>query len=480
MRDAIRDLLMIGLLASAGLTAAPSPVVADDISVQEALLRAKPAVALVVAEVAAEVTVRCGAGSEVRVSPRPFRETGTGWFVSPDGWLITNAHVVSAAHEPPKWLATEQARKGVSSACLPAQLARRGLKPGERPDVEEEIVRRELGSALKTAQAKLDPSISVILSNGLRLSAKVAKYSPPVAGEAMSGRDLALLRLEASDVPTLSLAASDNSRIGDPIHIIGFPGVVLSHELLNASARVEASVTTGAISGFQQDLANEPVIQTDAPAAWGNSGGPAVNSRGEVVGVLTFVSLDASNQGAIVQGFNFVIPVAAIKEFLKGTDVALGAPSRFDAAWRGALRAFFTADHARAEKLIAEANRLLPELPDVRRTAAENRERLQHPPPKPFPWALVAGVVTTVSAGAYGVMWSARWKRNRYRIRPGDVVRLIESPTPPIILDVRDSATYAKSPVRIPNAHHVASAELQSGVSALKIEPERTVVAYCT
>src|SRR5437762_7505200 len=76
-------------------------------------------------------------------------------------------------------------------------------------------------------------------------------------------------------MPTLSLADSANAQIGDKLHVLGFPGVVLSHELLNASARVEASVTSGAISGFKQDVQNRPVIQTDAPAAWGNSGGPA-------------------------------------------------------------------------------------------------------------------------------------------------------------------------------------------------------------
>src|SRR2546426_10583538 len=91
----------------------------------------------------------------------------------------------------------------------------------------------------------------------------------------MSGQDLALLKLEAADMPVLPLADSAQARIGDRLHIIGFPAVVLSHELLNSSAKMEASVTGGAISGFKQDRANQPVIQTDAPAAGGNSGGPA-------------------------------------------------------------------------------------------------------------------------------------------------------------------------------------------------------------
>src|SRR5258706_2753416 len=132
------------------------------------------------------------------------------------------------------------------------------------------------GAGAGSGRARLQPSISVLLANGVRMPATVVKYSPPVAGEAMSGQDLALLKLEAADMPVLPLADSAQAQIGDRLHIIGFPGVVLSHELLNSSAKMEASVTGGAVSGFKQDRANQAVIQTDASAAWGNNGGAPV------------------------------------------------------------------------------------------------------------------------------------------------------------------------------------------------------------
>src|SRR5262247_3502379 len=85
----------------AGALVLAVPCLADaSPSVQEILLRAKPAVALVVSEVAAEVTVTCPASGTQRVKPSPFRETGTGWFINPSGWVITNGHVVSAARQP--------------------------------------------------------------------------------------------------------------------------------------------------------------------------------------------------------------------------------------------------------------------------------------------------------------------------------------------------------------------------------------------
>jgi len=434
------------------ILALPAAAVAQPtITVQEALLRAKPAAALVVAEVAGDVSVRCAPGAALtKVSPPPSRETGTGWFVNSSGWLVTNAHVVSSAYQPGTAVARQRGAQAIQQACG--------------------------GAAGATASAALEPSLSVMLPNGLKLPATVVKYSPPVAGEEMSGQDLALLRLEASDMPTLRLGDSVDLQIGDRIHIVGFPGVVLTHELLNASAKMEASVTTGAVSGFRQDRTGQPVIQTDASAAWGNSGGPAVNERGDVVGVLTFVSLAADTDGTLVQGFNFVIPAATVMKFLEGTPVPRTDSGRFNAAWHAGLRQYFAGNHRRARPYLTEANRLLPELPDVRRVVADNEARLAKEPW--LPWRQIAVAMLVASGLAYAVLFARRWQRNRFRIQPADVARLVDSAEPPVILDVRDTPTYERSPVKIAQSVHAPLDDLKR--DRLPADPERMVVAYCT
>jgi serine protease Do len=439
------------LLAVPCLASAAPPV-------QEVLLRAKPAVALVLSEVTAEVTLPCPRGGKHQLTPPPFRETGTGWFINPSGWVITNGHVVSPAHQLKQAVARELVERGVPQAC------------GDLSD-------QALAAAIARAKVKLDRSISVILANGMRLPATVAKYSPAVAGEGASGRGLALLKLEVADMPALPLGDSSNAKIGDRIHLLGFPDVVLSHELLNASAKVEASVTNGAISGFKQDVANQAVIQVDAPAAWGNSGGPAVGSDGAVLGVLTFGTLD-TDQATNVHGFNFVIPAASVREFLKDTGVKLDEVSRFNTAWHAGLRDFFAGSYGRAEKHFVEANRLLPDLADVRRMMAEAK----NPPPRPFPWKPIAAGAAVVAGACVAAFLVMRRRANRYRILPSEVMRLIEAlpDAPPVILDVRDRATYAKSPVKIQDARYFSPEELETGVRILDVDASRTVVAYCS
>src|SRR5437870_2950603 len=316
------------------------PRTAAALSVQEAILRAKPAVALITAEIQADVTMNCGQGL-VTVSPRPFVETGTGWFVDGRGWLVTNAHVVDPAYRPRPWVTHELKKKAIEQACVEPVLRERGLMRGLRPDVEEQIRRQASDQALATAKVATFPKITVMLSNGTKLAAEVKKFSPPPVldnnGRPLPdyGRDLALLRVKDGVYPAIALSRRD-VQIGDPVHILGFPGVVLEHELLNQSATLEASVTNGAVSGVKQDAIGQDFVQTDASAAHGNSGGPGIGDDAGVVGVMVAVTLSPSG-GAIVQGFNFLIPAKDVARFLQGTEVTNPGNSKFNPVWAAGI-----------------------------------------------------------------------------------------------------------------------------------------------
>src|SRR5207302_10075955 len=272
------------------------------------------------------------------------------------------------------------------------------------PDIEDEIRR-----SVSLAAAKLTPSpqVTVLLSNGTKVLAQIVKFSPPLLLDASgqplpdSGRDLALLRIPADTYPALSVMARDPN-LGDPVHILGFPGVVLTHELLNKSARLEASVTNGEVSGFKQDAIGQNVIQTDAPAAHGNSGGPAITDDATVVGVMTFISL--SPTGSEVQGFNFLIPANDVTKFLQGTEVTKPGESAFNPVWVAGIEALLDGHHSTAVAKFQEAGNLLPALTDVKRLLAEAEDKVKTPPPRPYPWAWATLGVTLLSVGTYGGM----------------------------------------------------------------------------
>lgn len=131
--------------------------------------------------------------------------------------------------------------------------------------------------------------IQVDLSDNRTIEARVVGSDPP--------SDLAVLKLEASGLPVLSLGDSDRTRVGDVVLAIGNP------------LGVGQTVTMGIISakGRQTGLSNgafEDFLQTDAPINQGNSGGALVNTNNELIGINSQI---LSPSGGSI-GLGFAVP----------------------------------------------------------------------------------------------------------------------------------------------------------------------------
>lgn len=133
--------------------------------------------------------------------------------------------------------------------------------------------------------------------------------------------DLAIIKVSATALPSLTLGNSNNLQLGQMAIAIGTP-----------LGEFQNTVTTGVISGLGRGItAGSPlenyvekldnVIQTDAAINAGNSGGPLLNSVGEVVGINTAVSQEGQNIG-------FAIPASVIKELLDNYLASGGKISR--------------------------------------------------------------------------------------------------------------------------------------------------------
>src|SRR6266511_1985517 len=72
---------------------------ATESELQSAVFRAKPAVVMVVVRIGATATVRCGTGTSAVVRSGPIGELGSGSIIHPDGWIVTNGHVVQPYQE---------------------------------------------------------------------------------------------------------------------------------------------------------------------------------------------------------------------------------------------------------------------------------------------------------------------------------------------------------------------------------------------
>jgi len=463
------------------------------------LLRVKPAVVLVMTEVSGEVRLTCPNGAPQRVAPAPIREHGTGFLITPDGYLVTNGHVVQPYHESDDSEARNTLlQQAIERACLEGK----ATESQPRRTVAELLPR-----IAPTASVNVKKTLNVVLSNRDTFVAEVKAYSPPLAerpgkqgaagkgGVRESGKDIAILKIDGRNLPTLSLGDSDRVQLGQSIHLLGFPGVVLYHELLDKRSGVEASVTSRQVSSVKRDARGAPVIQTDAAASWGNSGGPGVNAQGDVVGVLTFISLTPDETEAI-QGFNFLVPANVVREFARTAGARLDAPSPFNAVWHDGVARFARGDWARAQAKLDAAARLVPNLPDVQRLQAETEIRLLQDKRSPSPLVLGASVaaVLAIVGGAY--WWGWRRRRTRHapakaaahapappllppvvRVSAADLARALAQRTDLVIVDVRETSVYEKSTVQAKGAVRASAAAIVEAASALA--HEQGIVLYC-
>jgi serine protease Do len=116
--------------------------------------------------------------------------------------------------------------------------------------------------------------------------------------------DVALLKIDASNLPALPFGDSDKLEVGEPVMAIGNP------------FGLEQTVTTGIVSAKERFIGSGPYddfIQTDASINPGNSGGPLVDTRGTLIGINTAIF---SQTGGSV-GIGFAIPVNLAKDVLR-------------------------------------------------------------------------------------------------------------------------------------------------------------------
>lgn len=161
--------------------------------------------------------------------PQPFRGQGSGFIISPDGLVLTNAHVVREAKQ-----------------------------------------------------------VTVKLSDRREFAAQVLGSDPAT--------DIAVLKLDAKNLPTVQLGDAKQVQVGDYVLAIGAP------------YGFEQSATQGIVSAKSRSLPGDsvvPFIQTDAAVNPGNSGGPLFDASGRVVGV----NAQIYSQSGGFQGLAFAIPV---------------------------------------------------------------------------------------------------------------------------------------------------------------------------
>jgi serine protease Do len=152
--------------------------------------------------------------------------------------------------------------------------------------------------------------IKITMSDGREFTAKILGRDPKT--------DVALLKIEARNLPLIPLGDTSEIQVGEPVMAIGNP------------FGLEQTVTTGIVSATGRVIGEGPYddfIQTDAAINPGNSGGPLINARGQAIGINTAI---VSRSGGSV-GVGFAIPVNLAKTVI----TQLASTGHVERGWLG-------------------------------------------------------------------------------------------------------------------------------------------------
>jgi len=167
---------------------------------------------------------------------------------------------------------------------------------------------------------------SVILSDNRRFDAKIIASDPVL--------DLAFIKIETNNLPTVSLGNSDNITIGQSVIAIGY-----------SLSEYQNTVTKGVVSGIKRQVDTQgeiidQAIQTDAAINPGNSGGPLLNLKGEVIGINTAIN----EEGQLI---GFALPINSAKKDIE----SMISSGRIVKAWLGVRYVPLNPDISRADNL---------------------------------------------------------------------------------------------------------------------------------
>ncbi|HEX7737846.1 MAG TPA: trypsin-like peptidase domain-containing protein [Ktedonobacteraceae bacterium] len=300
---------------------------------------AKPAVVRIITEVDGQLTVTVS-GKDVTFPLTPQQGvngyrlglSGTGAFISTHGDVLTADHVINPVQDDKQTM--DQYLDQTAAPDIAAYINQHSQQQVTADQVTQELVSGQLPSTPNYQKPKSQVLLSTDYSGPL--SGTTLQDVPPSqfanvdqikANSPTSQSDTAIIHVNGmDDMPMLQLGDSSAVQVQDQLRIIGFPGNgdvnTAPNDLLTSSVNLIN------VSSIKTTPSGAPLIQVGGNVEHGDSGGPALDSSGNVVGIVSF--------GASTGSTSFLQASSSAKKLLQQAGVDT-TPSAFQKAWSQAF-----------------------------------------------------------------------------------------------------------------------------------------------
>jgi serine protease Do len=356
---------------------------------------AEPAVVRIITTLGGHLTVHFSQSSNVTFpqgtgNSYPIHLSGSGTFISGHGDILTADHVINPPHDQSlsQYLDDTAAKDVTTYMNLNA-------KPGSQVTADQVV--QELKSGQLGATPSYDPASSEVFLN--------TSYTGPLSAPDLSSlpfqihaavdriekessfneKDVAIIHVGLNDMPSVQLGDSGNVQQQDQLTIIGFPG---NGDVSNRPTDLlTASVNTINVSSTKTTDSGAQVIQVGGNVEHGDSGGPALDSNGAVVGIVSFGLVNSGSPG----GTSFLQASNSARELVQALNLNTSA-GPFQKTWSQALNDYAsnsTGHWHRAQQEFAQIAAKYPLFKGVTPylTYSQQQARTENVSPQPTPKA---------------------------------------------------------------------------------------------
>lgn len=279
-----------------------------------------------------DFSVRSIPGEKPLKMPINLDITGSGFVVNPEGYILTNSHIVSDVSVKMHIV------QPIINLILAGEFS--SLSDAEEKEMNADRTREEsilfgreiLDYVIEQSTFNFTKKIVVLnpISNEQTLS-KLTETGFPVEVVSVNDnwykddKDVAVLKIAEKNLPSLRLGSGDKLSVGGRVYVFGFP----SNAELNGNSLLESTFTKGIVSAFKNSQNTDfKIFQTDAKISAGSSGGPLFDADGQVVGLITLEtsSENQSNGDTIASAVPAEIAKTVLSNsFIINDDGAYGA-----------------------------------------------------------------------------------------------------------------------------------------------------------
>ena len=258
---------------------------------------AEPAVVRILTQVQARLLVNFPGGPSVTFpqdgTSYPITLSGSGTFISTHGDILTADHVVNPPHDTELSNALDaQASQDIANyvnqhsqsnggSQATADQVTQALQSGQLPSTPQYGTTQSVAFFSTAYTGPLTATSFRNIPSQIQMSVdRIEKESP------VDQRDTAIVHVQANDTASVQLASSTGVQQQDELTIIGFPG---NADVSNLPTDIlTPSINKLLVSAIKTTQAGAPVIQVGGNVEQGDSGGPALDSKGNIVGIVSF------------------------------------------------------------------------------------------------------------------------------------------------------------------------------------------------